>query len=384
MSRAYYRRRSVPLLAIIGTTLLGLLLTPWILWMRQPARLAHILILDKTVAEQNYREHRGLIWMLRHLKIIRPADRRHYEMSRDYFGFVPGDDYHFDIRPMPEDLSSYDLLYIADTYGVYQDDFYGSELVRAKGTRSRLIYGGLEDGEMSRIEKAVAEGKPMIAEFNTFESPTNDAVRSRMLALLGLRWSGWIARYFPDLKAGVEVPEWALVNYQSQYGRPWDFRGPGFLFVNKDDRILVLREGEESGKGQVRIDFPDEEQSRYGVDNFQKYLYWFDIVEALPGTDIVAQYRLDILPRGHEKLREAGIPLVFPAITRKSDGPAPVHYFAGDFVDMKFSSFFWRVKGLEHVMRYFSKVPGREDEAFFWSVYYPIVQTILNQWIGKP
>jgi hypothetical protein len=362
----------------VGVCALLLLITPWIAWLSQKPQFRSILILDKTVAETSYREHRGLIWILQHLKIQWPSDHRTYDKEKDYSGFVPLANHQYDIRPLPSNLSSYDLLYLADTYGVYQDDFYGNDLIRAQGTRSRLIYGGIEDGEMAQIEQAVASGVPLIAEFNTYQSPTNTAVRTRMMALLGIQWSGWIGRYFENLKAGLEIPEWALTNYRQQYGKPWDFRGAGFLYVSDDNRIVVLREGVETGRKKVWINFPDSVAKRYGVENDRQYLYWFDIVSPLPGTEELATYHMDLTPEGKKLLASFGLPETFPAIVQRMEGKTPIYYFAGDFVDMKFSTFFLRFKWIDKLQRILSVMPGEEEGAFFWGVYFPFMKTVLN------
>lgn len=48
-----------------------------------------------------------------------------------------------------------DFIYIADTYGVYTEDFYEENL---RGDRSRLIYGGVELKETETIEEALKKG----------------------------------------------------------------------------------------------------------------------------------------------------------------------------------------------------------------------------------
>ena len=65
-----------------------LLLAPWIVWQRTPARTLRVLVLDKTVPNDSYREHRGLMWLLNHRKYVQ-ADGRPYELDRDYYGFFP-------------------------------------------------------------------------------------------------------------------------------------------------------------------------------------------------------------------------------------------------------------------------------------------------------
>lgn len=86
------------------------------------------------------------------------------------------------------------ILYIADTYGVYENDFNE----KPSTERSKLVYGGLSLVEVELIKKAGYKGRTVIAEFNSFSSPTNEAAREQIYDLLGLRWTGWISRYFDN------------------------------------------------------------------------------------------------------------------------------------------------------------------------------------------
>ena len=79
-------------------------------------------------------EHRSLFWLLGHLKIVRP-DGEPYDRDRDYVGAFPG--------PVPGDpprevtdlslehVEGIDLLYLADTYGVYEKDLESGAAMKA-------------------------------------------------------------------------------------------------------------------------------------------------------------------------------------------------------------------------------------------------------------
>jgi hypothetical protein len=54
-----------------------------------------------------------------------------------------------------------------------------------------MIYGGLKDAEVDAVEEFGARGGHIVAEFNTFASPTSGESRERLEALFGLDWSGW-------------------------------------------------------------------------------------------------------------------------------------------------------------------------------------------------
>ncbi len=119
----------------VGVLFLLLLLTsPFWIWQLKTSEDLNVLIIDKTVPDQSYREHKGLIWILNHLKLKK--DGSTYDQEDDYVGFVPTDNPPvFHTRELPEDLSSYDLLYVADGYGVYEDEYMGGN---QEGKRSKL------------------------------------------------------------------------------------------------------------------------------------------------------------------------------------------------------------------------------------------------------
>ena len=57
---------------------------------------------------------------------IKKENNEKYDVVKDYVGFVPSDKPpEFQVREFPEDLSAYDVLYVADGYGVYEDEYLG-------------------------------------------------------------------------------------------------------------------------------------------------------------------------------------------------------------------------------------------------------------------
>lgn len=92
------------------------------------------------------------------------------------------------------------------------------------GERSELIYGGITLEEVEFIKRSAYKGTTVIAEFNTFASPTDIRAKNALYDLLGLRWTGWIGRYFKDLSIGGEVPVWVVRNYEAQQNKPWEFK----------------------------------------------------------------------------------------------------------------------------------------------------------------
>lgn len=103
----------------IGLILLG----PIFIWNNMPVIPLNIWIIDKTVPIPDYREHKGLMWILNHEKIVDEKTGSALEYDKDYFGFFPINEKIYDIRDIPDTKENPDLIYLTDTYGVYTDDY---------------------------------------------------------------------------------------------------------------------------------------------------------------------------------------------------------------------------------------------------------------------
>ena len=107
-----------------------LFLVPWACHRAAPQRPLRVVVLDKTVPFENRVEHRSLFWLLDHLKVVQ-ADGSSYDSTTDYLGAYPGPN-PGDPPARTADLTagaalSADLLYLADTYGVYEGDYLDAE-----------------------------------------------------------------------------------------------------------------------------------------------------------------------------------------------------------------------------------------------------------------
>jgi hypothetical protein len=365
--------RHLALLAVL-VAVVGGLCAPYGLWRNAPARELDVVIVDNTVPDSSYREHRGLVWLLNHEK-YRSAVHGEYDVARDYYGFFPQPGRRYGTRALPERIAA-DLIYIADTYGVYQTEWLGEN---PQGERSPRVYGGMAPAEWRKLERAVHEGTPLVAEFNSFASPTGRATRERMYDLLHLEWSGWIGRYFNDLSENVEVPSWAVAAYERQYREPWTFTGEGFILVDEHDTIIVLRPGRDFSGGECATVFSAEWAERLGVRSGVRYRYWFDIVMPREGARELAHFALDLTDDGKAQLAKFDVPTTFPAVVHYGAGPYWSYYFAGDFVDTGSSPRFHQVNGYDRLKAWLTPDrPEYENQAFYWQVYVPMVQSILR------
>lgn len=347
---------------------------PYVLWRTVAERELDVVVLDNTVPDRSYREHRGLFWLLNHGK-YRSSRHGAYREDRDYYGFHPKADTQYEIRVLPDSIDA-DLIYLADAYGVYAKEWYGENPL---GERSPRIYGGMQAAELTKVARAAARGTPLVVEFNTFASPTDRPTRERLYDLLRVKWSGWIGRYFNDLSKGVEVPTWALTAYESQYRRVWRFTGEGFVLVDEHDTIIVLLPGTDFSGGQCETVFKETSRARLGTETGLRYRYWFDVVRLGDGAQELAYFKLDLTKGGLERLGRFGVPPSFPAVVRYDSGTYWAYYFAGDFLDTESIPRYHQVYGYDRLKAWltFDK-PQLENQAFFWRVYAPMMRSILD------
>jgi hypothetical protein len=372
------RRWKAALATLAVLVLAALIATPFIIWSRQPVRELKVLIMDKTVPDATRREHAGLTWLLRHRKVRKPGGLD-YATERDYYGFFPLPDHQWEAKEPSVAATAPELIYLADTYGVYSEEFYG----HAVGNRTSMIYGGLRPEEVQDIQAALPGCLTLIGEFNTFADPTEGPARQACMDLYGLTWNGWIGRFFKDLDPQLEVPPWAVRNYERQTGKEWLFEGPGFLFVNEDDRVEVLEEGTDVVKGRG-LRFRGLPNGRWlDLPEDARYDYWFDVVRPKVGTEVLAEYELPLLPAGEAKLKALGLPARTPAVLLSQVGATRCFYFAGDFVDAWPIPNFHRVAGLAPFHRIFSReVPG-DAQSFYWRVYVPMMSRVLEDTLAR-
>lgn len=344
-------------------------------WNKLPSKPLNVWILDKTVPVPDYREHKGLMWVLNHNKIVWDKTGRSFRYDTDFYGFFPVDENTYDIRNIPSKDENPDLIYITDTYGVYNDDYL---MRNVKGTRSGLIYGGLQTNEMNILKKNLHDRNTIIAEFNVAASPTNKENREELENIFGLRWKGWKGRYFRDLKKDLEVPVWMSDNYEKQYGKPWKFTGPGFALVSDDDKIIVLENNRHIGKNNLLLTYDKEGQEEFGIKEDIPYYYWFEFLEKSDDTEQIAHYTLDLTEEGKKELDKVGLQPVFPAILRYKNSQYNSYYFAGDFADMQRIGNTWNYYGLDWIRRNTIVDSKGDSDYFFWKAYAPMMKKIIG------
>lgn len=353
---------------------------PKLLWWLQPPRATCVVVVDKTVPHPDYREHRGLYWVLRQTKATTPSGEATWHLRDHYVGWYPEqlDDRGEPLRTelLDAHLDGASLLVLADTYGVYSDDLANAER-HAANDWSKRLFGGLSVDEVARMEAYVAGGGHLYAEFNTLASPTHGEARQRLERLLGVDWTGWSGRWFRHLDDLEDVPGWAPRLHTAQTGQPWSYTGAGWVLVHEDGRIVVLVSATHMGAKSLQV-VPRAPRSELlaGADASTGSRYWFDIVTPRSGSEVLATYELDVTESGATLLAEAGLPSAFPALVQRSDAPL-VLYGAGDFSDI----------GFETGGHYAGKpwVRGMlpsgvaSQASFYWNFYVPLLTEVIER-----
>ncbi len=367
-------RRALRIGGLIAAVLL-VALAPRIAFRLAPAKTLRVVILDKTVPFHVFREHAAIPWLLHSAKIQDPSGR-YLDPGRDYVGFDPGTRSG---RPLSEaDLAGADVLVCTDTYGVYRGDYEASPA--ASMERTPRLYGGLDEAEAKAIADFAARDGMVIAEFNTFASPTEDAPRARLEALFGVRWTRWVARYWPDLADGNEVPAWLGRLYQKVTGKAFDLKGPGLVFIKDDADVVVLRPGEDLGPDVVS-QLRTPAGAAYGFPPRGAYWFWMDVVEPTDG-EVLYEHVVDVTEGGAERLRRHGLPVRFPAFVKRRSA----YYFAGDFVDNTIDLGDPERFGLLEYRARTAGCGGGDvgNDGFFWGFYAPIVTRLLSSRARAP
>lgn len=364
------------------------LLLPWACHRVAPTRELDVVVVDKTVPYANWREHRPLFWLLDHRKIVRPGGGT-YDPSFDYVGTTPGPtpgDRPARTRDLrAADVVDADLLYLADTYGVYVGDLESGDAMRTALDRTPKIYGGLTEEEARAAVSVPARGGTLVAEFNTFASPTGAAAVETICDVLGVRWTRWIGRYFPRLEDTDEVPPWMRDNWEREWDDAWTFQGPGFVLLYEDAHVEVLEVGVHARTRGLRVEreTPVDPLLRDARD--ATYPFWFDVVDVEDGTDVLAWYRWDLTDAGRERLAARGLPTSFPAVTRRfAPGGGVAYYFAGDFVDSPIGFAPMPFAGYLGFKRRFEALRfAPSDAEFYWRFYAPMMTRLLDDVVER-
>jgi hypothetical protein len=354
--------------AVLVLVLIALIEGPHIAWRLRARRELAVVVVDKTVPFPVYREHAFVPWLLHAEKVAKP-DGTFLDAAHDYVGYDPIAKVGHELEPAH--LAGADALFITDTYGVYVGDYATPGNVAAL-ERSPRIYGGVTDAEAAAIESFSAHGGVVLAEFNTFASPTADSARAALEKTFGVRWTGWVGRYWVDLQDTSEVPRWIGKLYERIHRQPLEAKGSAFVFVREDRDILVLEAGRHLESEVITLERTQEAAELDGLPSSTTYWYWLDVLERVD-SDVLYEHVLHLTTDGSAIATAHGIPQRFPALARRR-GRA-TYYFAGDYVD---SSVELGNPARAGLLRWRRLLTGATaDDRFLWSWYTPVLERLL-------
>jgi hypothetical protein len=354
-------------------------------WHLLPIQHIELLVVDKTVPEPDWREHRAIFWVAEHRRF---ADRESgfYRADRDYLGFHPLEERKEFVTAAA--LTDLDLLYLADSYGIYSYEeglaVYEEQLPYSH-QQVELILGGFDRKEVDAIADFAEQDEALlVGEHNIFGYPTYlDPDASVMLQkIFGVTYTGWLVRYYSNLD---ESAFWLKELYTRIYGREWNFDGSGLVFAREENSdfgwnrdLVIIERADLSGPWPAIIN--SEHQLLQNANSNVPYLYWIELLELNPDSKALAYFELPVREEAREPLKARGLPLKIPAMVYYAPpGQAERIYFAGDFADQLPALLSPRLTGSAGLQRFFTYLPGLPAEfRFYFQWYEPVLKNILQ------
>ncbi|MFA6439784.1 MAG: hypothetical protein WCX28_10790 [Bacteriovoracaceae bacterium] len=370
------------IIVAIASLLIIVFVLPYVYWNFQPTHPLSLFVIDKTTA-MNFREHRSLFWLMNHWKYVNPVTNTYYDAEKEYYGFFPKDSSSSTVAKLQ--LRQTDLLYIADTYGVYrypmEYDSY-ERLLPDHYIPVEMEYGGLSDEEMDVIEQFDSLGRTTIAEFNTLQDPQlkDRTTQRRLERMFGVHYTGALGRYYDNLNTAAR---WMKDLYEKKSHSPWRYSGRGIIIVvNRslgDDRPdVVVLESADLAHTPVFIR-NSEHPLLEGTEDEIPYYYFFEYLDVDSSAQVIAHYEIQCSSKGADKMDAAGLPLSFPAVVVSGSNERKM-YFAGDFADNSVETMLTEYWNVEFLMtKLFSFYFVSDQTRFFWKFYLPMMKNVFER-----
>jgi hypothetical protein len=376
------------LIIIVLSIFIFLIFASFLAWYFQKKIPFNIYVLDKTVPDQRYSEHKSFNWILNYYRFTN-KNGKSYNYKQDYYGYLPyfaangKVDYNIrslrlsEILSVPDDM---DMVYYADTYGISAENLYNrpSELLR----KSSVNYGGLNQNDYLLLSEMKRKNKLIIAEFNMLGAPTSDLVRSKTESLLNFSLTGWKGCSVESLnRLNLDLPTNIVVTYEKRYSQKWNFDGPGIILFQENGEIIVLDQSMLT-KQYIQIITSAYGQSTYHLPHVQNYSYWFEIIKTDTTNKVVSTYQIPLNNKGENIFKMHGLCSSFPAVIEHLD-EYKFYYFAGDFSDRNISMVGSCCKGFSYLAKVFYPENSASKNAFFWMYYKPLIYNIINNNLKK-
>ncbi|PKM72381.1 MAG: hypothetical protein CVU92_07440, partial [Firmicutes bacterium HGW-Firmicutes-17] len=171
--------KSVVLWSIgIAVVLFGVLVLPFLIWNNQASTSLNVWVVDKTVPNPSYKEHKGLMWALNSEKVVLESTGNPLRYDSDYYGVFPKSDQDYQVREIPQTQEMPQLIYLADTDGVYRSDFNGvaSDDIYA-GVAQKPLVGDLSEADLTSIKNNLGGGNTIIGEFDIWDADSQQGLQ---------------------------------------------------------------------------------------------------------------------------------------------------------------------------------------------------------------
>ena len=370
-------------LAIIVLVLIFAVVLLKVIWGGWSKQQVKLLLLDKTVLNYDYDEHKSFYWILKYNKYYK-ENNKPYSYKQDYFGFIPqkpekNQNYEINrikITEIDNLATKYDILYVIDARGVYFNEWYKG--IYSKNKKS-LIYGGISQNDYLLIKKFIEDSKPTICEYQLFESPTSGLYRRKTEEVLDVHWSGWTGKYFKSLEDSkhTEVPGWLINEYKNRNGGKWPFTKDGIILIKGNEDFIVLENGTHLNHNMPILESSNDFAQSYSLPAEIDFDRWFEIVSAGNSNTTKASFKLNVNDDGLEALSARELDTLFPAIIINNVKPS--FYFAGDFSENHVNMFFSGIADGEKLGDLFS---GKQSD-FFWDYYNPLMKGIIKSFTNS-
>lgn len=379
-------KKTFLVIIIILAVVLALPVINLIRWSLQAKKPMNIILVDKTVPTLERENHRSFSWVLTNGRFVDKEKKSNYSYRKDYYGWFPlrpVRDHEYEIHDyrlaeVLELAEQNDALYVADTYGVFFNDWFRGI---NKSRRSRKLFGGLNNTDYLLFKEMKDRNRLIIMEYNSFDYPTDAYNAYRVQERLGIAFTGWSGKHFESLDTtSHDFPVWMTQMYRKEHKQPWTFTKAGVVLVNQKN-IIVLEEGKGITDPMPYIITNPEISGKYGVTDTVAFDKWFDVVQPV-ACNVLSNYELATTMEGDSLLMLHNLNREFPAVIQESVTPS-VYYFAGNFAYNDKPVWSAMFKGVDKMKSVLYSDKSDDPRRFFWLYYKPLVSTIFNDYYNS-
>ncbi len=350
-----------------------------LVWRLRPILSLNLLVVNYTVPDDTFRNHKGLFWLLNHRRILGPHQSGIWRTEKDYVGFDPSNTGSA-VRLSQINIDQYKWLYIINAYGVYSQDLEKEKMFDSfQADIHGMLFGGLSIDDAIEVSSFVERGGSIILEFNSLTGSTEHSARKIIEPIANVKWSGWSGRFMEQLSEAVDFFPWFKEVYKINYPKASLPSGPGMIFVNENQRMLVLKGQPFEQSAPFLTLTPSGNRWFKGPVGFPPYYDWFSIVEPQKGAEVLAEIVMPYPADWSEQLKNAGLPLTVPLLTRTTINKSNRIFLAANICVADDFPPRHELAGLEKLSAVLHRRKDRLDPGpTYWQFFVPVMGKILS------